>query len=117
MDARRGPSGLPMLQKGILLLQRFESLTFKGRGLRVSDRMLDRAFAVRIAYPGRVGHDTVMTSHHGVPGCELGLGQVGRKHPFPQLIHTALLLRAPVLTPALRTHSLPHSSLVLPVPP
>src|SRR3546814_2107394 len=57
MDARRGPSGLPMLQKGILILQRFESLTFKGRGLRVYDRMLDRAFGVRIAYPGRVGHD------------------------------------------------------------
>src|SRR5690606_9209812 len=75
--------------------------TFKGRGLRVSDRMLDRAFAVRIAYPGRIGHHTVMTQHHGVHGIEFGLVQVGRKHPFLQVIEHDVVRRAAKVTPGL----------------
>src|SRR5690606_17987022 len=77
VDPRRRPALLPACEPLVLCLDRLELLAFERRALRVLDRALDRALAVRIADPTRVGDDAVVREHRGVHGVELRLVEIG----------------------------------------
>src|SRR5690606_10430800 len=76
VDPRCRPALLPVLEPGVLRLDRLELLALERGALRMLDRALDRALAVRVADPARVGDDAVVREHRRVHGVELRLIEI-----------------------------------------
>ena len=86
MDTRRRPLGFPLFQEGVLLVDGLEAAALQHRVLGVLDRVLDRALAVGVAHPGRVGDDAVVGQHVPVDGVQFRFVQVGLDDAFLEVV-------------------------------
>lgn len=85
--ARRGrPLRFPVLQKGVLLLNRLEAPALERRGLGVLNGVLHRALAIAISHPSRVGHHLVVGERGGIDRIEGRLVQVGLQDTFLEVV-------------------------------
>src|SRR5690606_3518577 len=86
VDPRCRPALLPVLEPGVLRLDRLEPLAVERGTLRVLDRALHRALAVRIADPTGIGDDAVVREHRGVNDVELRLVEIGADDALLQVV-------------------------------
>ncbi|MDT4816658.1 hypothetical protein FQZ97_497130 [compost metagenome] len=101
VDPLGGPVRFPLLKEGVLLLDRLEAAPLQGGGLRMLDRVLDRALSIRITHARRIGHHAIVGKHGRVHRIELGLVQVGLKDAFLQVVQHHVLGHAAEVTPGL----------------
>ncbi len=98
VDALGRPVLLPVRQELILLLDGLKAAALQGRGLGVADGVLDRALAVGVAHPRRVGYHAVMRQRGSIDRVELGLVQVGLDDAFLEVVEHHVLRAAAEVT-------------------
>jgi hypothetical protein len=101
MDARCRPLGFPVLQEGVLLLDRLEAPALQCRGLGVADGVFHAALAVGVANPRRVGHHAVVLQGCGVDRVEFRLVQVGLEHALLEVVEHDVVAAAAEVAPGL----------------
>jgi len=90
----RRPLFFPAREMLVLLVYRFKTLPLEGSALGMLDRVFNRAFAVGIANPRRVGDNAVMKKHGRIQAIELGLVNVRFDHALLEVVEHDVLRAA-----------------------
>ncbi len=114
MNAQGGPALLPLRQPRVLRVERLERAAFQGRGLRVLDGALHRAFAIRIADPAGIRDHAVVREQRAVHRIQLRGVEVGPEHPLLQVVEHDVLRTASKRAPGLLVQLRPDLLIGLP---